>query len=230
MINLSNSFLNNILKNLDCSTGKFFRHTLFYVLKAAAVGMAIFGAYLIISGIFGKTGYFSTLKGSFTGFELTRSIICFAITLVINILFFLTISGILWSRAEGFKDSDTTGVLFIFPKLLKIAGEVLCLIPAFISVISFFAILLAAIPYAPIEGVMQLSGGIGSSMINDVVGNTFSAIFIQNFSDYINLLFNGGLLGLFRGFAIGFVILLGAYLVAEFFEILLYFLLRQQKK
>ncbi len=228
-MNLLNLFIVNPLKHLDCSKGKFFRHTIFYVLKGASIIVAITGIYLIISGFFGRTGYFATLKGSFTEFEMARSIVCFVITLAINILLFFSLTGILWKRADDFRDNSFANVLFILPKLIKIAGEVLCLIPLFISLISFFAIILAGIPYAPIEGLMQLSSGIGSSLINDVVGNTFSAIFIQNFSDYLNLVFSGGFLGLFKGFSISFLILLGAYLLAEFIETLLYFLMKQSK-
>ncbi len=228
MTKLFRTLIANPLQQLDCSTGKVFRFTFFYILKAAAVVVALMGLYLIITGLFGKTGYFATLRGSFSGFELVRSIICFVITLFLNLLMFFIVSGVLWKRANDFRNRDFAGVLFIFPKLIKIMGESLCVLPAIASTISFVAIALAAIPYAPVEGLISLTGGMSTALINNFIGNTFSAIFVQSFHDYISLLINGGFLGLFNGFALSFLILLGAYFLAEFFEIFIAFFMRER--
>ena len=226
MQTLFKTLIANPLEQLDCSTGKVFRFAFFYLLKIASVLVTILGLYLVISGFFGKTGYFATLRGS-SGFELVRSIICFIITLSLNILMFLAISAILWKRANDFMKQSFSGVLFIFPKLIKIIGETVCILPAFAATISFFAIVLAAIPYAPVEGLIGLTGGMSTALINDFIGNTFSAIFIDNFHDYITLLFSGGFLGLLKGFGLSFLILLGSYMTAEFFEIIIAFFMRE---
>ena len=217
----------NPLEQLDCCTGKVFRNAFFYLLKIASILVAILGLYLIISGFFGKTGYFATLRGS-SGFELVRSIICFVITLALNILMFSAISIILWKRADGFIKREFSSVLFIFPKLIKIVGETVSVLPAIASTISFTAIILAAIPYAPVEGLISLTGGMSTALINDFIGNTFSAIFVQSFHDYFTLLINGGVLGLIKGFTLSFLILLGTYVIAEFFEIVIAFLSQER--
>jgi uncharacterized membrane protein len=228
MRNIFKTIISNPLEQLDCSTGKVFRVTFFYILKAAAIVVAILGLYLIISGFFGKTGYFATLRGSFSGFELFRSIVCFIITLFLNLFMFFIVSGVLWKRANDFRNRDFSSVLFVFPKLIKIMGEAICVLPAIASTISFVAIALAAIPYAPVEGLISMTGGVSTALINNFIGNTFSAIFVQSFHDYISLLLNGGLLGLFKGFALSFLILLGTYFVAEFFEIFIAFFMRDR--
>ena len=227
MRNLYKTLIANPLNQLDSSTGKIFRLAFFYLLKTASILATILGLYLVISGFFGKTGYFATLRGS-SGFELVRSIICFIITLSLNITLFLVISAILWKRANDFMKREFSGVLFIFPKLIKIIGETVCILPIFAATISFFAIALAAIPYAPVEGLISLTGGMSTALINDFIGNTFSAIFIDNFSDYITLLINGGFLGLIKGFGLSFLILMGSYMIAELFEIIIAFLMREK--
>jgi uncharacterized membrane protein (Fun14 family) len=52
-------------------------------------------------------------------------------------------------------------------------------------------------------------------------------MFVQNFHDYISLLFSGGIMGLITGFALSFAILLGTYMLAEFFELVFKFLMRK---
>ncbi|HPW65700.1 MAG TPA: hypothetical protein PLY32_01115 [Salinivirgaceae bacterium] len=227
MTKVFESLIKKPLKQLDNSTGKVFKISFFYIFKFLAVVVVALGLYLIVSGLFGKTGYFAMLRGYFSGFELTRSIICFILTLALNFIMFFAVAGVLWYRANDFKTYEFNNVLFIFPRLIKIFGEAIFLLPAIASTISFIAILFAAIPYAPIEGLISITGGFSTNLINSFIGNTFSAMFVQNFHDYISLLFSGGLIGLITGFALSFAILLGTYMLAEFFEIIFKFLMRK---
>ncbi len=228
MTKIFEAIIKKPLKQLDNSTGKVFRASFFYILKFSAIIVVMIGLYLIVSGLFGKTGYFATLRGYFSGFELTRSIICFVLTLLLNLLMFLIIAGVLWYRADDFKNREFHSVLFIFPRLIKIFGEAIFALPAIASTISFVAILLAAIPYAPVEGLISLTGGFSTALINNFIGNTFSAIFVQNFHDYMSLLLSGGFMGLFTGYALSFIILLGAYILGDLFEIIIKFLMRKE--
>lgn len=229
MAKIVDTLITKPLKQLDNSTGKIFQISFYYILKISSIVVAVVGLYLIVSGFFGKTGYFATLQGYYSGFELIRSIICFILTLALNILMFLIVSGVLWFRADKLKNDEYRSVVFILPRLLKTAGEAIFALPAIASTISFVAIALAAIPYAPVEGLISLTGGISMSLINSFIGNTFSAIFVQNFQEYLSLLFSGGIMGLFTGYSISFLILIGVYIAGDLLEMLFKFLSRIDK-
>lgn len=214
------------LGSLDSSPGQLFKNMFYYIFKVLAIGVFIYGLFLLISGMFGKTGYFSMLRTLDT-FELIRSIICFVITFFISALIFFSIGLILWKRANSFKSFEYNGTILLFPRLIKSFGEIIAILPISAALISFFAIILSAIPYAPIEPLSQLMGGTGSSIMNHFVGNTFSAIFIDNINDYFKLLFQGGFLGLITGFLLSIGALFGSYTIAELFELLIYFLIRK---
>jgi hypothetical protein len=213
------------LDNLDSQAGKVFKNIFYFVFKLAAVGIAIFGVYLLITGLLGKTGYLTMLK-SLSDFELVRSIICFVITFFISASLFFGIAAIFWKRANDFKDKDFGGAIFLFPRFMKTIGEAVAFLPVTAALISFFAIILAAIPYAPIESLGNMAGGIGSSMVNEFVGNTFAAVFIETAADYFKLL-GDGFMGLVMGSFMSIGILFGTYILAELFEIIIYFFIRK---
>lgn len=226
MISLYKKTVVRMLDQLDSKRVGVFNAVICFVMKALAVVMLVVSLYLVFSGLFGKTGYFATLRGV-GGFELARTIVCFIVTFAINIAAFVLMSAIIWRRADGFLRSDDKNILNIFPRLVRTVGEVACVVPIFVVLVSFMAMLFAAIPYAPIDALTSFSGGYVPPFLSDMVGNTFSAIFLQNFKDYIALLFNGGVMGLLQGFGFSFLILLGTYLVAELFELLVAFLARR---
>lgn len=213
------------LDNLDNQAGKVFKNIFYFVFKLAAVGIAIFGIYLLVTGLLGKTGYLVMLR-SLDEFELVRSIICFVITFVISAGLFFGIAAIFWKRANDFKGKDFGGAIFLFPRFIKTIGEAAALLPVTAALISFFAIILAAIPYAPIESLANMAGGIGSSMVNEFVGNTFAAVFIETASEYFKLL-GDGFMGLVMGSFMSIGILFGTYILAELFEIIIYFFIRK---
>jgi uncharacterized membrane protein YhaH (DUF805 family) len=213
------------LDNLDQKAGKVFKNIFYFVFKLAAVGIAIYGIYLLVTGLLGKTGYLTMLR-SLDDFELIRSLICFVITFLISLGLFLGIAAIFWKRANDFKEKDFGGAIFLFPRFIKTIGEAVAILPVTAALISFFAIILAAIPYAPIESLGNMAGGIGSSMINEFVGNTFAAVFIETASDYFKLL-GDGFIGLVMGSFMSIGILFGTYIFAELFEIIIYFFIRK---
>ncbi|PLX14718.1 MAG: hypothetical protein C0599_18350 [Salinivirgaceae bacterium] len=213
------------LDNLDQQAGKVFKNVFYFVFKLAAVGIAIYGIYLLVTGLLGKTGYLTMLK-SLNDFELVRSIICFVITFLISAGLFLGIAAIFWKRANDFKHKDFGGAIFLFPRFIKTIGEAIAILPVTAALISFFAIILAAIPYAPIESLGNMAGSIGSSMVNEFVGNTFAAVFIETASDYFKLL-GDGFMGLVMGSFMSIGILFATYIFAEFIEIVIYFFIRK---
>src|SRR6056297_19473 len=166
------------LDSLDQQTGKIFKNLFYFVFKIASLGIAIYGAYLLVSGLLGKTGYLTMLK-SLDSFDLVRSIICLIFTFTISAGMFFSISAIFWKRANDFKTREFGGAVFLFPRFIKILGEAIAVIPISAALISFFAIILSAIPYAPIESLGNLAGSIGSTMVNEFIGNTFAAVFIE---------------------------------------------------
>lgn len=213
------------LDSLDQQTGKIFKNLFYFVFKIASLGIAIYGAYLLVSGLLGKTGYLTMLK-SLDSFDLVRSIICLIFTFTISAGMFFFISAIFWKRANDFKTREFGGAVFLFPRFVKILGEAVAIIPISAALISFFAIILSAIPYAPIESLGNLAGSIGSTMVNEFIGNTFAAVFIETASDYFQLL-TDGFIGLITGFFMSIGVLFGTYIVAELFEIVIYFLIRK---
>ncbi|HKK59257.1 MAG TPA: hypothetical protein VJ937_07250 [Salinivirga sp.] len=213
------------LDSLDQQTGKIFKNLFYFVFKIASLGIAIYGAYLLVSGLLGKTGYLTMLK-SLDSFDLVRSIICLIFTFTISAGMFFSISAIFWKRANDFKTREFGGAVFLFPRFIKILGEAIAVIPISAALISFFAIILSAIPYAPIESLGNLAGSIGSTMVNEFIGNTFAAVFIETASDYFQLL-TDGFIGLITGFFMSIGVLFGTYIIAELFEIAIYFLIRK---
>ncbi|ALO14158.1 hypothetical protein [Salinivirga cyanobacteriivorans] len=213
------------LDSLDQQTGKIFKNLFYFVFKIASLGIAIYGAYLLVSGLLGKTGYLTMLK-SLDSFDLVRSIICLIFTFTISAGMFFSISAIFWKRANDFKTREFGGAVFLFPRFIKILGEAIAVIPVSAALISFFAIILSAIPYAPIESLGNLAGSIGSTMVNEFIGNTFAAVFIETASDYFQLL-TDGFIGLITGFFMSIGVLFGTYIIAELFEIVIYFLIRK---
>jgi len=175
--------------------------------------------------LLGKTGYLTMLK-SLDSFDLVRSIICLIFTFTISAGMFFSISAIFWKRANDFKTREFGGAVFLFPRFIKILGEAIAVIPISAALISFFAIILSAIPYAPIESLGNLAGSIGSTMVNEFIGNTFAAVFIETASDYFQLL-TDGFIGLITGFFMSIGVLFGTYIIAELFEIAIYFLIRK---
>lgn len=213
------------LDTLDQQTGRIFKNIFYFVFKLASIGIAIYGAYLLVSGLLGKTGYLTMLR-SLDSFDLVRSIICFIFTFTISAAMFFSIAAIFWKRANDFKTRDFGGAVFLFPRFVKILGEAVAVIPISAALISFFAIMLSAIPYAPIESLGNLAGSIGSTMVNEFIGNTFAAVFIETASDYFQLLIDG-FIGLIVGFFMSIGVLFGTYILAELFEIIIYFLIRK---
>jgi len=228
-IPILNNFFGRSLNYIESSKGKFFKEFFYYALKICALIILVMGMYVILKGLIGKTGYFSNFKVMFSVFETVRSITCFIITFLINILAVVFISALLWKRADHFREKEISSILFLFTRLIRTIGECLCIVPIFAALISFFAILLAAIPYAPVESLISLTGGLSIPFINNFIGNTFSALFVQNFQDYLNSFFNGGIIGLLGGAGMSFVILFGAYSIAELFDMIFYFFLREKR-
>jgi hypothetical protein len=177
---LYNRLIAGPLESLDREPGHFFKNIFYFIFKISSIGVAIYGAYLLVTGLYGKTGYFTMLR-SLDSFEYVRSIICFVLTFAISASMFFVV---------------------------------------------FFAIILSAIPYAPIEALGNLAGSVGSNMVNTFVGNTFAAIFIESASDYFKLLADG-FIGLVSGFIMSVGILFGTYIFAELFEMIIYFLIRK---
>lgn len=229
MLKIIDRFIEQPLNQLDSSKSRVFVNVFYFILKISAILVTIFGLYIVIEGLLGKTGYFSNFSDVFSTFEKARSIICFIITFSLNVLLFLIIGSILWVRADHFKKKETLSILFLLPRTLRVLGEVACVVPTIASLVSFFAILLAAIPYAPVESIISLTGGVGLSLINNFIGNAFSAIFVQNFQDYMSSLINGGIIGLFSGLAVSLGILLVTYLISEILEVFFYFLIREKR-
>ncbi len=213
------------LDSLDQQTGSIFKNLFYFVFKIASLGVAIYGAYLLISGLMGKTGYLTMLK-SLDSFDLVRSIICFIFTFTISAAMFFSVAAIFWKRANDFKTREFGGAVFLFPRFIKTFGEAIAVVPISAALISFFAIILSAIPYAPIESLGNLAGSIGSTMVNEFIGNTFAAIFVETASDYFKLLIDG-FIGLITGFFMSIGVLFGTYILAELFEIVIYFLIRK---
>jgi len=228
MSNFINNFTEKPLRYIDNSNGKIFRICFYYILKVCSVLILFFGLFYIFKGLLGRTGYFSNFTVMVSTFETVRYLFCFFITFLLNILMFVAVSVILWKRAEHIKKDEINSILFLLTRLLRTIGECICVIPFFASLISFFAILLAAIPYAPVESLISLTGGYDFPLVNTFVVNTFSAIFIQNFQDYIRLLLSGTI-GLFGGAALSFIIIFGIYLIAESFDIIFRFLSKTPK-
>lgn len=224
-MSIYNKIISQPLDSLDKQSGKIFKSIFYYIFKISALGVGIYGAYLLITGLYGKTGYFTMLR-SLNTFEYTRSIACFILTFAISATMFYAVSAILWKRANDFKTREFGGAIFLFPRFLKIMGETIAIVPISAALISFLAIIFSAIPYAPIETLGNLAGSIGSNMINEFIGNTFSAIFIETAADYFKLLADG-FIGLISGFFMSVGVLFGTYIIAELFEIIIYFLIRK---
>ncbi len=213
------------LDSLDQQTGRIFKNIFYFVFKLSSIGIAIYGAYLLITGLYGKTGYFTMLR-SLDTFEFIRSLFCFTFTFLISAAMFFIVSAIFWKRANDFKARDFGGAVFLFPRFLKILGEAIAVVPISAALISFFAIIFAAIPYAPIETLGNLAGSVGSTMVNEFIGNTFAAVFIETPADYFSLL-SDGFMGLVAGFFMSVGVLFGTYIFAELFEIIIYFFIRK---
>lgn len=224
-MSLYNKIITQPLDSLDAQPGSIFKSIFYYIFKISALLIGFYGAYLLVTGLYGKTGYFTMLR-SLNSFEYIRSIVCFVITFAISATMFFAVAAILWKRANDFKTREFGGAIFLFPRFIKIIGEVAAIIPISAAMISFFAIIFAAIPYAPIESLGNFAGSIGSGMINEFIGNTFSAIFIETAADYFKLL-TDGFIGLVSGFFMSIALLFGSYIVAELFEIIIYFLIRK---
>lgn len=224
-MSLYSKIITQPLDSLDKQTGSIFKNIFYYVFKISALLIGFYGAYLLITGLYGKTGYFTMLR-SLNSFEYIRSIICFVITFIISAAMFYGIAAIFWKRATDFKTREFGGAIFLFPRFIKILGEAVAIIPISAALISFFAIIFAAIPYAPLESLGNLAGSIGSGIINEFIGNTFSAIFIETATDYFKLL-TDGFIGLFSGIFMSIGILFGSYIIAELFEIIIHFLIRK---
>ncbi|MDA3865794.1 MAG: hypothetical protein PF489_03475 [Salinivirgaceae bacterium] len=222
---LYNRLIAGPLESLDREPGHFFKNIFYFIFKISSIGIAIYGAYLLVTGLYGKTGYFTMLR-SLDSFEYVRSIICFVLTFAISASMFFVVAAIFWKRATDFKSKDFGGAVFLFPRFIKIIGEAVAIVPISAALISFFAIILSAIPYAPIEALGNLAGSVGSNMVNTFVGNTFAAIFIESASDYFKLLADG-FIGLVSGFIMSVGILFGTYIFAELFEMIIYFLIRK---
>ncbi len=210
----------------------FFKKGFNNLFTVGAIGLTLYGFYLIAGGLFGDNGYIDRVD-KLEWFPLVRSIALSVVTLLLSIFAIAIFVGIMWKRSSDFRDLKENNMLYVFPRLIKTIGELFAFVPFVISLFTLCSVVFVVpIKYAFVPAKKIISGfanAYNESPFADYVSmnvNTRPRM-ASNFSEYFSYLFSDGFGGVIMGLVNGFIILFACYLFAEAIRVVLNFLIRK---
>lgn len=217
MKNLFAKFVDKPLNFID--SGNFFKKGLHYYLILISVGILIGGVYTIITGLFGDGGYVDQMEFTESGIKV-RSYIASIFTFLISLASVVVVALIFYKRANDLQKKEYSGILQylykdFFPTIIKIYGESLAILPIFLSLITFFSVLLVGIPFSPIDEISRSMFGYAQlDFMSDAMSssNPFS---VDDFGDYIESFLKVGIGGFFTSLILSFSMLIITHIALE---------------
>ncbi|PLX08938.1 MAG: hypothetical protein C0596_03755 [Marinilabiliales bacterium] len=182
----------------------FFKKAFKFIFVFAAAVIAIYGIYNIISVAIDYFDFVFDLDA----FPIIRHLLLFLLCLIIVAITYLFVIGALYHRSKLILN-DPNNIVDIMPCVFKTFGVIGAIVPISIGLMGFLAALLAADPFIPMDGLI---GVISRISIVDLP----TAIFgygVDSFKEYIDQLFNFGLVVLIVSVFVAFVNLVGMYLI-----------------
>lgn len=194
----------------------FFKKAFRFIFIFAAAVVAVYGIYNVISYAIDYFDFVFDLDA----FPIIRHILLFLITLIIAILTYLMVAGALYHRSSLILKDETTNIIDIFPGVFKTIGIVGAIVPIAVGIVALFSALLAATPFFPMDGLIVM---ISRVSFVDIPG-VFSGYGVDTFKEYMNQLFNSGLVVLVISVFIAFVNVVGMYLISAIYKLVVDFL------
>jgi len=194
----------------------FFKKAFRFIFIFAAVVVAVYGIYNVISYAIDYFDFVFDLDA----FPIIRHILLFIITLIIAIMTYLMVVGALYQRSSLILKDETTNIIDIFPGVFKTIGIVGAIVPIAVGIVALLSTLLAATPFFPMDDLIVMISRISFVDLPTVI----SGYGVDGFKDYVDQLFNGGLVILVVSVFIGFINVAGMYLVSAIYKLVVDFL------
>lgn len=194
----------------------FFKKGFRYIFMLAAIVLALFGIYSIISV---SIDYFKMVF-DLEAFQIIRHLLLFFLCLIVSVLTYVFLVGAFYNRSRLIMSEGVSKLVDIMPDVFKTLGIVTAIIPVSFGLIAFFSSLLAATPFFPLN---DFNGVLSKFSLIDmpVLFNSFS---VDGFDSYIRQLLGTGFMALIISIFAGFVNLVAMYLVSAIYKLVIDFL------
>lgn len=190
----------------------FFKKGFRYLFLFIAAVLVIMGIISIIGGAINYFDFFSNL----TAWQIIRSLLLFAICLIITILSIAFMAGILWKRSKTMLE-ESNNIVDLVPRILKTFGEVIAVLPISTGIIALFTAIFAVIPFFPILNMAESFIPINMMQLQSGLG-------VSGFVAYFEQLAMFGIAPLCLGIIFSFLNIALMYLLAELFKLIVAFL------
>jgi len=225
MVGFDGTFIDQLLDELD--GGKVFQRACAWLFRLSAVGFVLTSLLFFVTATFGSDSWFNGF-GDFTIWVKTRYIVSFPIMLAISLLIPITITLILLRRARDIESRQYSGLVAIWLRVIKVAGEVLVVIPVVQSLVVLEAKVFQVRVYNPFfldwsslfRPLRAMVGAISQ------FGQSSYGYGAMTVGQYFRII-GGGAVAVIGTVAVCFGVLVLFYLVAEIGELLYFFLLRR---
>lgn len=193
----------------------FFKKAFRFIFLFAAAVLAVYGIYSIISIAIDYFDFVFDLDA----FPIIRHLLLFLLCLIISVLAYVLVIGAIYHRSSLIFKDTTTNLVDIMPGVFKTLGLVAAVIPLAIGLIGFLSALLAATPFFPMEELTGFLSGISFVDMPSVL----SGYGVDGFKEYMEQLFSGGCVLLVFSIFSAFVNVVGMYLVAAIYKLVVDF-------